>query len=238
MKQKIIWTMILVWFLSLVYLLWSDSAHGEKIMLQWDAVPDVDGYYIYQTIRGGNPLSHSFNYLAPIATVPQDTTQLTVDLPGESGQDTKYMFVARSYRADEMSIDSNEVSYVVCLVPPYPASELSGSYNKDKAYVHLTWEQTPDTEPWRSIDHWIIYYRIAGTDWIPIGRIDSDHELKMDAPFDAVGQGEREIVDFVIVTYRRSGIYSENSNILSIDVDRRGVPPVQNLRINVDIPIL
>lgn len=237
MRIKIVWLLFLIWFLALTYLLWTDMAAGEKIMLQWDAVEDVDGYYLYQAIRGGDPVSHTFNYLDPIATLSQSQTEFEVDLPGETGADTKYVFVARSYRGDKMSIDSNVASYVVSLVPPFPAEGLDGKYDKDKAYVSISWVQPPETQAWRSIDHWIIYYRIAGGDWVPIGRIDADHELKMEAPFDAVAQGEQASVDFVIVTYRRSGVYSENSDILTIDIDRRGVPPVQNLRINIEIPI-
>ncbi|MBT8342949.1 MAG: hypothetical protein KJP07_23315 [Desulfatitalea sp.] len=219
---------------------------AEKIMLQWDGVEDVDGYYIYQAIRAGDPPEHAFDYDQPVTTddypdgkIPQNVNQITVDLPGIESSDAKYMFVARAFRDDEQSENSNEVSYVVSLIPPLPAGELAGGYNKGAGIISLSWQQPGDEPEWRQpVSHWIIYYRIDAGGWIPIGRIDSGNELTLEAPFSAVAEGEQKTVEFAIVTYRRSGIYSANSDILAIDIDRRGVPPVQNLKISIEIPVI
>lgn len=250
MNAKIIWFLIFVWFFALTFLFVHNEAHPEKIQLEWDPVENVDGYYLFQTIRAWNPdtqqVEHEFDYSNPVKTetypdgkIPQNITTLEIDLPGVSGADTKYMFTARSFRDDDQSCDSNEVPYVVSLVTPPAAAELSGSYIEDEKLIRISWDQPVEDFDWRTISHWIIYYRIDGGEWSALGRIDADHELSMQAPFNVVPQGEQKAVEFTIVSYRRSGVYSANSEILSIDVDRSGdVPPIENLRINIEFPVI
>ena len=243
------WYTILLFVLGLILAVMVYRANGEQIRLQWDPVDGVDGYLLYQAIRAQNPdtgqQEHTFDFSSPITNeqfrdgkIPQDVTQLSVELPGVEGADTKYMFVARAFRGDEQSENSNEVSYVVSLVPPLPATELIGGYDKNAGIISIAWEQPQDEYEWRTVSHWIVYYRIGDGEWTAIGRIDSDHDLTMEAPFDAVAEEEQASVDFVIVSYRRSGVYSANSQILTLDIDRRDVPPVQNLRINIEIPVV
>lgn len=235
---------LIVIVLALVFRAW-----GEQIQLQWDPVDDVDGYLLYQTIRAQNPdtgqVEHEFDYLSPITTdqfpdgkVPQNVTQLDVDLPGEAGADTKYMFVARSFRGDEMSENSNEVSYVMSLVPPFAPAELRGSYDKPAGLVHLEWSQPEDEYEWRTIDRWSVYYRISGMqEWAIVGTVEAGGDLQIESAFSAVAEGETADVEFVVVSHRRSGVFSENSDTLTLTVDRRGVPPIQNLRISIEIPV-
>ena len=250
MRAKVVWFILVLWFSCLLVLFFIVTARSEQITLEWDKVDGVDGYYIYQTIRAWNPetqqVEHHFDYSDPIKTesypdgkIPQSITTLEVDLPGVADADTKYMFTARSFRDDDTSANSNEVPYVVSLVVPPPAAELSGSYSEDEKLIRISWDQPAENEPWRTINHWIIYYRIDDSEWIALGRINADHELSMQAPFNVVPQGEKKEVEFTIVSYRRSGVYSANSEILSIDVDRRGdVPPIENLRINIEFPVI
>lgn len=244
-KKKSLFKLCLALLTLCIALLYYAIAGAEQITLQWDPVDGVDGYYIYQAIRAANPdtgeIEHTFDYSAPVGTLPQDVTSLTVDLPGELGADTKYVFVARAYRADETSENSNTVAYVVCLVAPSAPYNLSGGYDADAGVITLSWAQDPDAQAWRTISHYIVYYRIAGAqEWIPIGTVDQGAGLQMTAPFDAVADGERAQVEFVVVTYRRSGVYSADSPVFAIDVDRRDsgpVPPVENLRVEIEIPV-
>lgn len=212
---------------------------AEVITLEWDAVEGVDGYYLYQSQKDS-----TFHYDIPVTTeeysdgkIPQSVTRLSIDLSGYEGADTRYRFVARSFKGEDTSEDSNEVEYYVSLVTPPSAISLEGSYNKEDGLVNISWEQPEEDVAWRSINHWIVYYRIDDGDWEPIGRINSDHELSMEAPFSAVEEGESKAVEFTIVSYRRSGVYSANSGVLTIDIDREEVPPIQNLRIRIDIPV-
>lgn len=215
--------------------------YGEQIRLEWDPVEGVDGYMLYQSQKDS-----TFHYDIPVTTaeypdgkIPQDVTSIAVDLPGIEDRNTRYRFVARSFLDDNFSEDSNEVQYYVALVPPPPAVKLTGSYNRDGGSVNIAWEQPVEDYDYLTVSHWIVYYRITGAEeWVPIGRINSDHVLEMTAPFDAVPTGEQSSVDFVIVSYRRSGVYSANSEILTLDINRREVPPIQNLRINIEIPVI
>lgn len=245
MRAKTFRLVLVFYFISLVILFCAQLLRAETIQLQWDKSDSADGYYIYQAIRAGNPPEHQFDYTNPIKTdaypdgkIPADVTALNIDLPGEKGVDTKYVFTARAFMGDESSIDSNVVSYVVSLVPPPAATELTGSYDKAKNLITISWAQPPEDAAWRQVDHWMIFYRIGESDWVTIGRIDAGQGMTLTAPIDAVAVGERSTVDFVIVSYRRSGAYSANSNVISIDVDRREVSPVQNLRISIGIPLL
>lgn len=244
--RKIDVMIMTVFVLIVIVLAFAFRAWGERIQLEWDPVDDVDGYRIYQTIRGGDPVSHTFDFTKPVTTdtypdgnIPRTETQITIDLPGVEGEDTKYMFVARSFRGDETSENSNEVSYVVSLVPPFPPAELRGSYDKPAGLVHLEWSQPTDEYEWRTIDRWSVYYRISGTqEWAIVGTVEAGGDLQIESAFSAVAEGETADVEFVVVSHRRSGVFSENSDILTLTVDRRGVPPIQNLRISIEIPVI
>lgn len=233
------WFSVLLFVLGLVLSVLIFRAYGEQIRLEWDQVENVDGYYLYHSQRDS-----TFHYDIPITTelypdgkIPQNITRLEVNLPGIEGRNTRYRFVARSFRGDEQSIDSNEVEYYVALVPPPPAVELAGSYDKAEGVVNVSWEQPAEDYEYLTVSHWIVYYRVGDAEWTAVGRTDAGGELTMTAPFAAVQSGEQADVDFVVVSYRRSGVYSANSNILTLTIDRRNVPPIQNLRINIEIPV-
>lgn len=240
MKAKIVWVLISLWLLLLVSWVIVSKSSAEKILLQWDIAENVDGYMIFQYQK-----NETYDYNNPVKTVvypegkiPADIDRIIIDVPGIAGQDVKYRWVARSFRGDEQSVDSNEVTYVVAsTIPPAP-SEIIGQYEKDKSIITISWVQPEESEEWQTISHWIIYWRFKGDEeWVPIGRINADHALSMEAPFAAVEPEQQSEVEFTIVAYRRSGVYSQNSDILTLDIDRRGVPPVQNLRINIEIPV-
>ena len=242
--KKIILLFSIIFLLILIPLI----CYPEEITLEWDKVEGVDGYYLYQTtVEKKFDTNYIFDYTTPILTdkypdgkIPQDITSVTINLPGEENKDTKYAFTAKSFLGSERSADSNYVDYIVSLVAPVSPNELDGVFNKEEGIITISWEQpVEEYSSWRKISHWIIYYRLENDlEWIPIGRITSDHELNMTAPFTAVDDGESKEVQFVVVAYRRSGVYSQNSDILTININREGVPPIQNLRIRVDIPII
>lgn len=233
--------MIIVTFVLIVFALaFVFRAYGEQIELKWDPVETAEGYYIFQSQKDS-----TFHYDIPVVTdqfpdgkIPQNVTSLVVDLTGIDGQDTRYRFVARAFRGDEQSADSNEVSYVVSRVAPPAATELSGAYDISAGSIKLRWSQPAEDEEWRTIDHWSVYYRIRGTEeWTLVGTVEAGGELKLETPFNAVAEGEQNDVEFVIVSYRRSGVFSANSETLLVNVDREGVDPVENLRIDIEIPV-
>lgn len=238
--RKIDVMIMAMFILIIIVLAFVFRAWGEQIQLQWDPVDDVDGYMLYQSQKDS-----TFHYDTPVTTaeypdgkIPQDVTSIDIDLSGYADQDTRYRFVARSFRGDEFSADSNEVQYYVCLVPPFPPTELRGSYDKPAGLVHLQWSQPPEEQAWRTIDHWSVYYRIGDeSEWQLVGTVEAGGDLQIESAFSAVAEGETADVEFVVVSHRRSGVFSENSDTLTLTVDRRGVPPIQNLRISIEIPV-
>lgn len=238
--NRTILLILLFWLVIIFTATLAVVARGEKITLTWDTVDGVDGYYIYQYGK-----DEQYDYNKPVTTVvypdgkiPQDVDRLIVDLPGIEGRDVKYRWVARSFRGDEQSVDSNEASYVVALTVPPAPGELAGSFDKPGGMINIAWLQPAEAEVWQTINHWIVYCREKGTEnWNAVGRINSDHELAIEMPISAIITGDKATLEFVIVAYRRSGVYSSNSDILTIDVDTSVVPPMQNLRINIEFPV-
>lgn len=218
---------------------------AENIMLQWDKVENVDGYRLFQSIRvkkSDGSWENIYDYASPITTetypegnIPQDVDSIIVDLPGVDEENTRYMFVARSYLGENESVNSNEVEYQVNLITPPAPTDLAGDYIKKDSLINLIWTQP--AEQWYETDYWKVFYKIDDSEWIEIGRIDKGNELTLTQEFDVVPAGSQKNVDFTVLAYRQSGKFSANSTVLTLDIDRREVPPIQNLRINVQIPV-
>lgn len=183
------------------------TAFGETITLQWDPVEGVDGYRIFQAIRAGSPPTHNFDYQTPVVTLPATVTQWSVDIPGAQGAEIKYVFVARAYRADRESTDSNIVAYVVCMVPPSTPTDL--------LYIdgRFQWIQPPDEYPWRNISHWALYEEGA--------EVATTTTIGLDYPADP---GRR----YSVRAWRTSGVFSAESNIII----PAGLPPVKGLKVS------
>lgn len=191
----------MIWILALLLSI-PNQAIAEDITLQWDPVDTAQGYRLFQAIRGGNPVSHTFDYSAPVASVGPEVTKVTVSLPGTPGIDVKYVFVARAYRGDTESDDSNLVSYVVCLVPPPTPINLAYAAGR------FTWEQPPDDYPWRKTDHWVLYNNGVEIDRVEVESINRPMEGGL----------------YTVRAWRSSGVSSEPSNTI-------GLPAVREFKI-------
>lgn len=217
---------------------------AEEITLTWD-MPEqqIDGVRIFQTVPvqdENGQWVNTYDYALPVSTpiyvdgnIPPEVNEVTIDLPGRTNQITKYCFVARAFLAGEESADSNEVDYKVNLIPPVAPIELSGSYEKDEQLINLSWQQPQDD--W-AISHWVVYSKLPEGEFTELGRVDHGQELTLTQPLVAP-VGQRTNMSFAVVAFRSSGIYSSNSNELEIDIDRREVPPINNLQIKVQIPL-
>lgn len=231
MKKAIITFLLTIWILALFFLI----ARAEKIQLQWDYEGDVvpDGFRIFQKLPGAE-----YDFDAWIAEVPGDTRDVTIDLQGEAGAALKYEFVARAFILDKKGPLSNEVNYtVVRIAPPVPI-DLSGDFDGENGLIHIAWTQPADDY---DTHHWRVYYRSHDepeSDYTELGLIRRDNPLELTTEFNIVAQGERKAIDFVVIAYRRSGTFSGNSVPLTIDVDRREVGEIKNLRINIEIPVI
>jgi len=166
--------------------------------------------------------------------IPPDVTAVTVDLPGRADEAVNYYFVARAFRGDRMSIDSNEVEYTVVRIPPPAPDSLSGEFIRDESVIKLTYEQPADDY---QIHHWILYYKIGDAEYQVLGSVDAGQDLRLERTFDAVPPGEKATVSFVVTAYRRSGVFSQNSAELELEIDRTVVNPPQNFKIDLEIPV-
>lgn len=228
-------------FIAICLLFIATAALAEEITLMWDIPADsqLDGFRCYQKTAYAND---AYNYSNPVKTpiypsgdIPADVDTLRVNVLGEEGGILKYLWVCRSYKGNEQSSDSNEVAYkVINTAPPVPIN-LNGRYDDAEKMIYLAWDQPLDNH---IIYKWVVYYRIEGdSDYTEIAMVNYDQDPKIQAPFDVVLSGEKKTVYFTVVSFRRSGVYSENSAEYAIDIDRQKIPPIENLRISIDIPI-
>lgn len=217
-------------------------------MLQWDIVDNVDGYKLFSTTvetdASGNE-NTAYDYAHPITTesypdggIPNNVTEMEVDLPGESDKIIKYAFVARAFRGDNESEDSNEVYYTVDRILPDAPFNIEGNYDELNSIITLTWEQIESNI---EVAYWKIFYRIkddnATGDWIQVGMVEKNSEMKLTGAFTAVAIDEVKDVDFSVVAYRSNEVFSHNSEVLTLHIDRTIVHPVKNLKIVAEIPV-
>jgi len=192
-------------------------AHAEDIKFTWDYDTDVsiDGFRLYNGVTPD-----------PV-TISPDKREATIPIPGVPDAAQDYNFTLRAFRGDIESADSNAAPYtVVNILPPTPIN-LTGSYADDT--VTLQWDQPADDYP---VPYWAVFYRLPGAEWT---RLDTARQGSVTVPLPDVPAGEITTVDFTVVAYRQSGVYSPDSNVYSVDVDRREVPPVRNLQIRIPI---
>lgn len=243
-KYDLIITITVIFALSvlIVMFVFVSLSQGEKIELQWDYndPQEPDGFRIYSRTTGGqydyNSALPTIEY--PDGNIPPEVRAVTVDLPGEQNAAVKYEFVARAYVVDLNSDDSNQVDYIVVRIPPPKPIDLTGEFNRRESLIHIEWTQPQDDY---ITNHWRVYYKLSeqeASEYTELGLIRKDNPLQLTTSFNVVGQGEHKSVDFVVVAYRRSGAWSGNSQTLTIDVDRRQPGPVENLRINIEIPVV
>ena len=217
--------------IAVIFFLRTLEAGGEQITLTWDApAQEHTGVKIFQkTTKDGD----AYDYSSPVATVLYPANVATIDVPGEPDAVLKYQWIARAYRDDMESGNSNEVSYKVVNVQPLTPIELSGSYEDD--IITLSWSQPVDEHP---IDKWVVYYKNADGQFEAIGIVTDGSNLELSSDVSELAPiGQRTNMSFAVVAFRRSGVYSANSVELEIEIDRREVAPVQNLRIEIEIPL-
>jgi hypothetical protein len=209
---------------------------AEKIRLEWDPPTDqnITGVKVFQkTAKDGD----NYDFSAPVAIVDLNTNFADIEISGEPNAVLKYLWVVRAYRDIYESDNSNEVDYKVVRIAPISPAALQGNYDPEKGAITLSWIQPDDPYP---IYKWVVYYRISESDsWIELGSIDSAQDLTLTKAFDAVPDGTKKTVFFSVTAFRRSLTYSTDNAMIGVEIDRLGdnVPPIQNLRININIPV-
>lgn len=213
---------------------------AKTVKLTWDKIDNVEGVRVYHAKRyyveeAGENQSF-WDYDTPICEVAIDVNECEYDLIGIDGRKVKYLFIARSFIGDKESENSNEVEYVYDLFPPPAPTDLIGDYDKTTKIVTLGWSQP--NEQWNEVKLWRVYYRIEDGEYIELGVVDDESNLVLSAPFDVAPKGVVTNVEFVVVAYRDSGKFSENSLPFTITIDRTDeivVTPVKNLKIEIPL---
>lgn len=221
------------------------AALAEQITLNWDipSESDIDGFRCFQRTAYADDAYHFDNPIKtsahPDGSIGADINTLDVDVLGIEGGILKYMWVCRSFKGDAESENSNEVAYKVINTLPLTPAGLNGSYDAVNKTVNLNWDQPPEKH---RVYKWVVFYKLEGDpDYTELAMVDYDNELTVTRPLDVVAKGERKTVYFTVISYRRSGVFSADSNQFQIDIDRRDStdpPKPENLHIDIDIPVV
>lgn len=109
---------VIIMFLSILgifFALYARSSSGADIQLQWEYPTDAqaDGFKIFMV--GG--AVNAYDYAKPVLTTGAADRSAVVTVPGEVGKITEYKFIARAFRGDRDSEDSNECVTKIDLAP-------------------------------------------------------------------------------------------------------------------------
>lgn len=228
---------LLLIFPSLVF---ADVVHFE-----WDYPidQDIDSFSIYSgPMRqsetgswvpefGADPLLSGIDPAARSATATN---------PGLPAIDHNFCYVIRAVRRGFESNNSNQVCARINNTPLMAPIELQGEYDDEQESVSLSWAQTDISRA----AFWNVYYRFVddpGAGFIELGRVDNigQTEPTITRAMENVPDDQITSVAFAVVAYKDYEIYSPNSAEITIYIDRRSkqVPPVNNFRFRINIPV-
>lgn len=217
------------------------ECNADEVTLQWDYGDTViDGFRIYSGPMGqfdDGTWGPKLNDTPLVDNIGSEQREVLTSQPGWAGQSKKFCFVARAFRGSEESLDSNVVCIVVDNTPLIPPADLAGTYSDDM--IEISWTQADAIRA----HYWIIYYRIGDRAFVQLDRVDNigQEKLQLTKTFDAVEAGMSADVQFAIVAFKNTDVFSSDSEILTITVDRSDVsvpiPPVENLRFKVMVPV-
>lgn len=216
-------------FLLVMLLAMPVMAKQIKVQFEWQANTETTmaGYGLFRREEG-----QAYDYDAPIdpdctivdgacyvdPTAKTCTFTDTFDAP--DGKATTYYWVARARDTDgDWSEDSNEVTMTVDLAPIVAAVITNGSYDSTTKNINIAFSQTDVNRA----DHWELYMGTASGG--PYNKVDTlandnsgdtfsiDHQITADGTY-----------YFTIVTFTKEGVFSPNSNEMSVEVKEHPAP--------------
>lgn len=203
------------------------NAYDYKITFAWDANdPTPDGYRVFSRDDGVAYDHSSPNWEGTI-------NQATIDYVCQEGQVCVTHHVVRAYVGDMESQDSNEVSYTFNGVKPSQPENLSAEYDKILKQITFTWTQPGQDgiSKWaffmKDIDDQDSTYSEIATVAGDSGAVDTVYQGELDLP------EKLNHVEFVAVAFNESGVWSDDSDSVYLEINL--LPPVPNntFRINV-----
>lgn len=227
MKNNIIWAILFIlsfMFGSLVFLC-DARALMMPLRFQWDTnnTGQWEEVKIFARVEG-----EEYNYDSPLLVVPQeyiDGNSVPIDASAQfnypDNSKTTVYFVAKSYKGDSFSEDSNEVSKTVDLVPLEPFN-FTAVYNEEDNSIDFEWSIT-DVRASR--------YRIYKSSTIdgqyePIIRIDYEEgktNYSQKVPIDDLITGEEKTIFFKMASWAGDSpavISSPYTEVIPISIDQ------------------
>lgn len=225
---------IVVIFLLMMFCFLSPAYGGEvKITLGWDANTEENlaGYKAFVSDVSGS------GYIQFGISIPAGTEIVDFSFTAEPGTEAvKKFFIVRAYNTDDPPMESGNSNEVVWIYnfAPY---ELTASLDGD--VITFGWKQI-------SIDlvkKWRLYYtETSGKDYQELAVIDytgQEGPQYTTTETMSVPSGEMKTFYFVMVAFDDAVdptgniAFSENSNEVSVTIDKRPPAPVYNVTIKV-----
>ena len=202
---------------------------GEvTITLTWDPNTEtfLAGYTAYVSDTPGPPYETFGGTLKGINEI-----DFVYDAP--DGQTVTKYFVVTAYSTHEPPMESgysNEVFMVYDFSPIEAATEFAALLTGDD--INFTWKQGDIAR----VKKWILYSKEAGAEFTELATIaytGQEGPQYSTTETMTVPAGEIKTFTFGLVTFNERGVFSPNSNEVSITIDKRELAPVYNLKITV-----
>ena len=198
-----------------------------KIGLEWDANVEtyLAGYKAYVADAAGGPYTE-------FSDIKQPTTEVDYIYDAPDGQTVTKFFVVTAYRENPFmeSGYSNEVFMVYDFSPIEAATEFAAVLDGD--VITFSWKQGDITRTKK----WILYVKEGTAEFSELATIPytgQEGPQYSTTETMTVPAGEIKTFTFGLVTFNERGVFSPNSNEVSITIDKREIGPVYNLKITV-----
>ena len=226
--KKFVFLFLMVFALLLPF---SVAMAGEvDITLAWDAntEPNLAGYkFLVSDVSGSG-------YIQFGTDIPAGTEEVDFSFSATGTEAVKKFFIVRAYNTNDLeSGNSNEVYWIYNFAP----YELTASLNGDD--ITFNWKQI--SIEW--VKKWRLYYtETSGKDYQELAVIEyigQEGPQYTTTKTMSVPSGEMKTFYFVMVAFDDAVdptgniAFSENSNEVSVAIDKRVPAPVYNLRIKV-----
>jgi len=219
---------LIVGLVTLIVLVLSQSAYAGEVTstFAWDPNSEsyLGGYKLYVSDSSGT------GYVQTGEDIPAGTETADFTFTGEGDEAIKKFFVVTAFSNHDPPLESdysNEVWWIYNFAPYELTAAIEG------LDITFSWKQVSI----EFLDHWKLYStETSGESYVELATIEYTGQAgpqystteTMDVP-----EGEIKTFYFVLVAFTEEDPYSENSNEVTVVVDRRKPAPVYNVTITV-----
>ena len=224
MKKLYVFKLLLFFILAIPLVA---GAGQVTIGLEWDANVEtyLAGYKAYVADAAGGPYTE-------FSDIKEPTTEVDYVYDAPDGVATTKYFVVTAYREAPFleSGNSNEVFMVYDFAPIEAATELGATLDGD--VISFVWKQG-DIE---RVEKWVLFVKEGGAEFTELATIEytgTPGDQYSTTETMTVPDGEVKTFTFALVTFNPRGVFSGNSNEVSVTIDKRDLVPVYNLRLTI-----